>query len=441
MSAQTQATLPLERSLHENRRSGVRTGSKIVSVVAREILTGRGHPGIEATVVTENGAAGVAVAVAGTSTGEHEVQFTYDGGRRYGGKGVLKAVENVARIMAPALMRQDAADQRRIDSIILELDGTPNKAKLGGNATASVSGAVLKAGAASLGIPLYQHIGGVNACTRYGGGRKSGGKPTYTFLCYGFETFSQAAYAGWEVTTALHSLIRDKYGFASTGGPMFDFAVMEAGAIKHDRQIWDLMVEAIKVSGHEGKIGFQVDMAAGTYYDKAKDRYVGILSQEDKTTEDLIELYTEMVEQYPLVILEDPLDENDYEGHARLTKKLGITVIGDDLFTTSTERLKHGIEMGACNTMLLKVNQVGTVSEAFEAVQLAYINGYGVAPCASRGEGEAIADYGVGLNSGMMSGGGLGQTVNRFKQIEAELGNRARFLGKDGFKGFRNRIS
>ena len=430
----------------------MRTGSKIASVVAREVLTGRGHPGIEATVVTENGAGGTAVAVAGTSIGAHEVQFAYDGGRRYGGKGVLKAVENVNHVIAPALKGKDAADQRRIDGIMLELDGTSNKIKLGGNAIASVSGAVLKAGAASLGLPLYQHIGGVKACllpnpdvpairgsTRYGGGQNSGGKPTYTFLCYGFESFTQAVYAGWEVTAALHKLLRDRYNLTSIGQPLFDFAIVQEGIFDSDRDLCDLLMEAIKVSGHESKIGFQVDMAAATYYDKEKDRYIGLLSRGEKTAEDLIGFYKEMVEKYPLMILEDPLDENDYAGHARLTKELGITVIGDDLFTTSTERLKHGIELGACNTMLLKVNQIGTVSEAFEAVQLAYTNGYGVAPCASRGEGDAIADYGVGLNSGMMSGGGLGTIVNRFMQIEAELGSRARFAGKAGLKGFRNR--
>jgi enolase len=256
-------------------------------------------------------------------------------------------------------MGEDAAVQRKIDSIMLELDGTPNKTRLGGNATASVSGAVLKAGAGSLGIPLYQHIGGASACvlptpdvpalrgsTRYGGGKRSGGKPTYTFLCYGYGTFSEASYAGWEVTTALQRLLREKYSLTSVGGPMFDFTVIQPGLVNHDRELWDLMVEAIKVSGNEGKIGFQADMAASTYYDRDKRAYVGIFSREDKTKEDMIELYKDMVRDYPFVILEDPLDENDYEGHAVLTRELGINVIGDDLFTTSTERLKHGIELG-----------------------------------------------------------------------------------------------
>ena len=427
------------------------TGSKIASVKAREILTARGHPGIEATLLTEDGGRGVAVAVAGTSIGEHEVQFAYDGGKRFGGKGVLKAVSNVDRMIAPELIGEDAANQRRIDNIMLELDGTPGKSRLGGNAIAAVSGAVLKAGAASLGVPLYQHIGGINACvlptpdvpairgsTRYGGGNRAGGKPTYTFLCYGYETFSEAAYAGWEVTTALHKLLREKFKVAPNGSPMFDFAFLQAGVISHDRELWELMAEAIKTSGNEGRIGFQVDMAASTYYDRAKDKFVGIFSREDKSRADMIELYHEMVKNYPFVILEDPLDENDYEGHAILTKELGINIIGDDLFTTSTQRLMHGIEVGACNTLLLKVNQIGSITEAFDAVQLAHAHGYAVAPCASRGEGEAIADYGVGLNSGIMSGGGIGGIVNRFTQIEAELGNKAKFSGKTRLQRFKN---
>jgi enolase len=427
-------------------------GSKIASIKAREIFTQRGHPGIEAVVVTENGGKGVAVAVAGTSIGEHEIQFVYDGGERFGGKGVLKAVSNVQDIIAPALKGEDTANQRRIDEMMLELDGTPYKTRLGGNATAAVSGAVLKAAASSLNIPLYQHIGGkdarvlptpdcpaVRGSTRYGGGRNSGGKPTYTFLCYGYKSFAEASYAGWQVTSALQKLLRQKFQLNAVGSAMFEFTVLQEGLVENDYQVWDMMVEAIKTSGNEGKIGFQFDMAASTYFNKKKGVYEGIFSREDKTKNDMIDFYKDMVARYPLCILEDPLDENDYEGHAVLTKELGINVIGDDLFTTSSDRLKHGIEVGACNTMLLKVNQIGTVTEAFDAIQVAYKNGYAVAPCASRGEGEAIADYGVGLNSGIMSGGGLGNIVNRFLQIESELGDRAEFPGKDGLKGFRNR--
>ncbi len=427
-------------------------GSRITAVTAREVLSGRGHPAVEATVFTENGASGTAEAVAGTSTGEHEVQFVYDGGKRWGGKGVMKAVNNIKEIIAPALIGQDAANQRHVDEIMLELDGTPNKSRLGGNAIASVSGAVLKAAAASLGMPLYRHIGGVNACVlptpdvpairgsnRYGGGQRSGGKPTYTFLCHGYATFSEAAYAGWEAATALEDLLRRKLKLGIPGGAMFSFTSVPEGYVSSDLELWDIMLEAIGLTGNEGKIGIQADMAASTYYDREKKVYTGIFSKGDKTRAEMIDFYREAVDRYPIMILEDPLEEDDWEGHALLTRDLGINVIGDDLFATSPERLKHGIETGACNTMLLKVNQIGSVSEAFDAVQLAYNCGYGVAPCASRGEGEAIADYGVGLNSGIMSGGGIGSIVNRFLQIEMELGSRAKFLGRRGLKGTRNR--
>jgi enolase len=175
-------------------------------------------------------------------------------------------------------------------------------------------------------------------------------------------------------------------------------------------------------------------VAAGTYYDKEKDRFVGLFSAEDKTRDDLIELYREMESEYPFVILEDPLDENDYEGHAIMTQELGIEIVGDDLFTTNPERVKHGIDTGAANAVLLKVNQIGTISEAFEMVRLAYRNGYGVMPCDSRGEGPLIADYTVGLNTGHLREGGTGPVGNRFLQIEAELGSRAEFLGLKGLK-------
>jgi enolase len=418
----------------------------IRQISARQIFSDRGHPGIEATVVAESGACGVAVATAGVSVGEHEVHFVYDGGERWDGRGVMKAVSNVNELIAPALKGMDATKQREIDGVLLELDGTPNKSRLGGNATASVSAATLKAGAASLGIPLYQHIGGVNACvlptpgvltvigsTRYGGGQRSGGKPSYSFICFGFATFSDASYACWEVRKALLELLVSKYSL-NFSGSAYNRMLIPAGVVEHDQQLWDLMKQAIDKSGNRGRIGIQVDVAAGTYYDKQKDVFVGLFSREDKTRQTLISLYRDMVGNYPFVILEDPLDEEDYEGHALLARELGIEVVGDDLFTTNIERLKHGISVGACNAILLKVNQIGTITEAFDVVQYAYRYGYGVMPCSSRGEGADIADYAVGLNTGHVRESGLDPAANRLLQIELELGSRAKFLGKEGFK-------
>ncbi len=194
------------------------------------------------------------------------------------------------------------------------------------------------------------------------------------------------------------------------------------------------MTEAIERTGNTDKVGIQVDVAAATYFNKAKGVYEGLFSKADKTRDDLIDLYRDMVKQYPLVCLEDPLDENDYEGHAVLTRELGIQVVGDDLFTTNAERLRQGMKVGACNAILLKVNQIGTISEAFDTVRLAYGNGYGVQPCASRGEGADIADYAVGLETGTIRESALDATGNRLRKIEAELGSRAQFAGKAGFK-------
>ncbi|HHX42754.1 MAG TPA: phosphopyruvate hydratase [Chloroflexi bacterium] len=420
-------------------------GSKIVSVKAREVFSDRGHPGIETTVVTQDGSIGVAVVTAGVSVGKHEVQFAYDGGTRWKGRGVRKAVRNVEEIIAPAVIGMDASNQRAVDEVIIKLDGTPMKTNLGGNATASVSAATLKAGAASLGIPLYQHIGGVNACimpvpgvitvvgsTRYGGGSRSGGKPSYSIMCYGFDCFSDAAYAAWEASSEFSRLLQAKIGAGQHTS--YGASNVPAGLVKHDRELWDLMVEAIANTGYEGRMGIQVDVAAGTYWEPEKQRFVGLFSAEDKTRDDLIELYKKAVAEYPFVIIEDPLDEDDYEGHAIVTKELGIEIVGDDLFTTNPARVQQGIDAGAANTVLLKVNQIGTISEAFDMVQLAYRNGYGVMPCSSRGEGADIADYTVGLGCGHLREGALGPTGNRFLQIEEELGSRAVFLGRKGLK-------
>jgi enolase len=418
--------------------------STIVVVKARQIFSERGHPGVEATVVTQNGSKGVAVVTAGVSVGVHEVQFAYDGGAKWRGRGVQRAVENVVKIIGPAIMGMDASRQAEVDDVIIKLDGTPTKERLGGNATGSVSAAVLQAGAASVGIPLYQHIGGVNAnllpvpgiitvigSSRYGSGARSGGKPSYSMMCYGFNSFSEAAYAAWEASKEFCALIKRKCGVDSHNG----IVLVQPGVVEHDRQLWDLMVEAIQNTGYEGKIGLQVDVAAGTYFDKEKGRFVGLFSAGEKDNDDLLKLYQEMVRNYPFVIIEDPMDEDDYEGHAVVTKELGIAVVGDDLFTTNIERLKQGLARGAANTVLLKVNQIGTISEAFETVQMAYRHGYGVMPCDSRGEGALIADYAVGLGTGHLREGALGPVGNRFLQIEADLGSRARFLGRQGFKG------
>jgi len=420
------------------------TGTTIISVTARQVFSDRGHPGVEATVTTANGAQGVAICTAGISVGSHEVEFAYDGGPKWRGKGVMRAVNAVNELIAPALTGMDASRQQAIDQAMLAI----GKLKVGGNATAAVSAAALKAGAAALDIPLYQHIGGANACTlpvpgviclvgsdRYGSGARSGGKPSYAFMCYGFPTFSEASYAGWNISVEWSDVLNKKLGVPKhsvTHAPG-----VPRGYVKDDREIWDLMVATINKLGYEGKIGIQVDVASETYWEEDQGRYIGIFSETPKTQDDLFKRYHMMVKEYPFVNLEDPFAEDDYESHAILTRELDIQIVGDDLFTTDPARVQKGIDAGAANCVLLKVNQIGTISEALDMIQLAYRNGYGVMPCSSRGEGADIADYCVGINAGTVRESATGPTGNRFLQIEAELGKRAKFLGAKGFKGRR----
>ena len=426
------------------------SGTAIVQVRAREVFSGRGHPGVEATVVAESGAKGVAVCTAGLSVGQHEVEFAYDGGTRWRGKGVLRAVNAVNEVIAPALQGLDSSNQNLVDGVLLTIGGPNAKSRLGGNATAAVSAAVLKAGAEALGIPLYQHIGGANATVlpvpgvdalngadRYGGGQRAGDKPSHEFVCYGFDTFAEAAYAGWDVAQEWRDAVRKRFGVRGNFGAQI---FLQPGQVKEDRELWGLMAEVIARRGYEGRIGLQIDVAAGTFFERGKGekdtgKYVGLFSAVDKSRDDMLDYYSRMVRDFPFVILEDPLDEDDYEGHAILTREVGIQIVGDDLFTTNPERVAQGIRMGAANCVLLKVNQIGTISEAFDMVKLAYRRGYGVQPCASRGEGEAIVDYTVGLMCGTVRGGAIGPAANRFIEIETELGSRGKFLGKSGFSG------
>jgi len=419
----------------------------IKSVYAHEVYSGRGHPGIEAIVKTEGGATGVALCTAGLSIGTFEVPFVYDGGERFDGKGVSKAAALVNEFAAPALIGVDAAKQAVVDDILIGLNSPGAKTPIGGNSTAAVSAAVLKAGASALGLPLYQHIGGTRATqlpvpdagafsgsARYGGGERAFGKPSVEFVAYDFSTFSEASYALWEINSAWRKLLLTKYGkFTQAEGPV----IFDHGVFESDEEIFKLLAEVISNCGYEGRCGIQIDAASDTYYNKADKLYEGIFNSVPKDRDAMIDYYKHLVTTLPIVILEDPLNEEDYEGHAILVKELGIQIVGDDLFTTNTERVKKGIEVRGANCVLLKVNQVGTITQASEMIALAYDNGYGVMPCSSRGEGSAIVDYCVGFGAGTVRGGGLNDAGNRFKAIEKELGPRARFAGKHGLKGAR----
>ena len=423
-------------------------GSTIKSIRARQVYTNRGKPGVEAIVITENGAEGRGMCTSGISIGTHEVDFTFDGGKMFGGKGVQNAVDNINNIIGPALIGMDAANQMEVDMAMLSI--MPNvKAKLGGNATAAVSAAVLKAGANALGIPLYRHIGGANAMylpvpgvglvagdSRYGGGTTTpGGKPTMSVMCYGFNKFSEASYAAWDIQYLWSKKMEQKFGGVQS--KRYFFAVPK-GVYKCDREIWDDMMDTIIKAGYEGKVGFQMDVATDTYHNKQDDKYYGLFDDRAKTKKELYDFYMQIIKDYPFVIIEDPFNEDDYETTAQLTEESGIQIVGDDLFTTTLERVKYGISQNAANAVLLKVNQIGTLSEAFEMIQYAYKNNYAIMPSDSRGEGASIADYAVGINAGSIRESAVGDRGNRFLEIEEELGDNAKFLGAKGLKGFRN---
>lgn len=421
----------------------------IKSVKARQVYSNRGKPGVEAVITTENGAVGRAMCTSGVSVGTHEVDFAFDGGKKFGGKGVRCVADRINTIAAPALIGVDTANQLAADNAILNIGGNGKEA-LGGNATAALSAAVLKAGAAALGIPLYRHIGGAGAMylpvpgvamvagdERYGGGITTpGGKPTMSVMAFGFHTFSEASYACWEVHTRFAEKMKRKFG----GLPNIrDFISVPAGIYSSDKEVWEEMLRTISEAGYEGKMGFQMDVATDTYHNKEDGKYYGLFDKTPKTKEQLYDFYMQIIKDYPFVIIEDPFNEDDYDTTAALTKESGIQIVGDDLFTTNPKRVAYGISKGAANTVLLKVNQVGTISEALEMIQYAYKFGYAVMPSDSRGEGAAIADYAVGINAGSVRESAIGDRGNRFLEIEEELGKNARFIGARGLKGFRNR--
>ena len=418
--------------------------STIVSVKAREIQSLRGHPGVEAIVRTENGAVGRAICTAGISIGTHEIPFAYDGGEKWRGKGVMRAVNAVTEMIAPAILGLDASKQIEVDDAMLKI----GKDVLGGNATGAVSAAVLKAGAASLDIPLYAHIGGASAfmlpvpgtgclggSNRYGDHAKhSGGKPSHSFMAYDFNTFSEASYALWDISERWREALKEKYGndFGAMYGPS-----IPSGVVKSDTELWDLMAETINKYGYENRIGLQIDIASDTYFNKQTQKFEGLFDSTPRTMDELFSFLVDMPKKWPFVIMEDPLPEDDYEMTGEFTRAVDIQVTGDDLFTTNPARVLEGIKHGAANTVLLKVNQIGTITEAFDMVSLAYLNNYAVMPCSSRGEGVDICDYSVGLRVGSVRESGTGTEGNRFIEIDEELGSRAKFAGKHGLKGSR----
>lgn len=416
-------------------------GAKIQSVRAREIFAQRGLLGLEVIVETDNGAQGMSTPESGVSTGTHEAAFLLDGGERYNGLGVRKAVDAIQNEIAPALHGMDVTAQGEIDRLMIELDGTPNKARLGANAIVGVSLAVLDAAAASCGLPPYRYIGGANAVTVpipiYGigtGGRyRDPGtsrwfKPSYEFAAYGAGSYEQATYWSWRCAEEVKRQLKQRY--PETYQPAYHRTSL-AGVISTDRELLEIMTESIIRCGYEGRVGLYFDCAADCYYEKETQRYVGQFEPGERTRDQQITFLKNLVDNFPIVSLEDPLHEDDFEGHALATRELGIEVVGDDLFTTNIERLRQGIEVGAANSIVLKISQVGSVSEALAACRLAQANGYNVHPCGSRGDQVSIGDFAVGLNAGQIRAA----NHNRLLAIENELGSSAVWLGKSAYKG------
>jgi enolase len=408
----------------------------ITSVRAREILDSRGNPTVEVEVVTEGGIIGSAAIPSGASTGIFEAVELRDGGKRFGGKGVAKAVDNVVKTIQPKIKGVDVRNQKEIDSIMIELDGTENKSKLGGNAMLGVSIACTRAAAASDGLRLYEHIDKkanllpIPFFNVINGGKHAGNQldfQEFMIAPIGAQSFREAIQMGAEVYQTLKTQLQKTYGKSSINvGDEGGFAP----PLKKPEEALDILYTAIQDSGYMGEVKIGLDVASSTFY---KDGAYTVAVTE-YTTDELIEYYRELVAAYPIISIEDPLQEEDYEGFAEATRVLTTQVVGDDLFVTNPKRLAKGIEMGACNALLWKVNQIGTLTEALEAASLAMKNKYSVMASHRSGDTEDpwVADLSVGISCGQIKSGApaRGERTAKYNQllrIEEWLGSRARY--------------
>ncbi len=421
----------------------------IMHVFAREIMDSRGNPTVEAEVFLDDGAHGVAGVPSGASTGVHEAHELRDGGERYLGKGVTKAVENVNEEIADEIAGMEADDQRLIDQAMIALDGTENKSRLGANAILGVSIATAKAAAESAGLPLYRYIGGPNAHVLpvpmmnivNGGAHADSGVDVQEFMIapIGAETFAEALRTGAEVYHALKSVIKSK-GLSTGLGDEGGFAP----SVDSTKEALDLIVEAIKKAGFEpGKdVALALDVASSEFYKDGAYYFEG----GQHTAEEMAKVYEELIDEYPIVSIEDPLQEDDWEGYTTLTAAIGdkVQIVGDDFFVTNPARLREGIEKKAANALLVKVNQIGTLTETFDAVELAHRNGYRTMMSHRSGETEdtTIADLAVALSCGQIKTGAPARServakYNQLLRIEQELGEAAVYAGRDAFPRFR----
>ncbi|WP_288725663.1 phosphopyruvate hydratase, partial [uncultured Corynebacterium sp.] len=409
----------------------------IIHAFAREIMDSRGNPTVEAEVFLDDGARGIAGVPSGASTGVHEAHELRDGDERYEGKGVRKAVDNVNEEIADAIAGIEADDQRLIDQTMIELDGTDNKSRLGANAILGVSMAVAKAAAESAGLPLYRYIGGPNAHILpvpmmnilNGGAHADSGVDVQEFMIapLGAETFEEALRMGAEVYHALKSVLKAK-GLSTGLGDEGGFAP----SVDSTKAALDVIVEAVEKAGYTlgDDIALALDVASSEFYEDGVYNFEG----GKHSSAEMIKVYADLVEQYPIVSIEDPLDEDDWDGYVELTAQIGdkVQIVGDDFFVTNPKRLAEGIEKKAANALLVKVNQIGTLTETFDAVDLAHRNGYRTMMSHRSGETEdtTIADLAVALGCGQIKTGAPARServakYNQLLRIEQQLGDAA----------------
>jgi len=421
----------------------------IESVYARQILDSRGNPTVEVVLDTEDGARGIGLVPSGASTGEAEAWERRDGDKSvYMGKGVLNAVKAVNEEIAPKVIGMDATDQRALDDLIIDLDGTPNKGRLGANAILGVSLAAMYAAAESAELPLYRYIGGTNGHVlpvpnmniMNGGAHADFATDIQEYMIspYGFETYSEALQAGVEVYHTLKNVLK-KQGLATGLGDEGGFAPK----MKTNEDSLKYIMDAISAAGYEpGKqIGIALDVASSEFYNKDNGMYH--FDGEDRDAAYMLDFYEKLVDEFPIVSIEDPFQEEGWEDWAKITKALGdrLQFVGDDLFVTNPVRLKKGIDMGAGNSLLVKLNQIGTVSETLDAIELATKNGF--TSMVSHRSGETpdttISDLAVAKNTGQIKTGApaRGERIakyNRLLEIEEELGSTAQYAGYSAFK-------
>lgn len=422
--------------------------STIVDVYAREVLDSRGNPTVEVEVYTESGAFGRAMVPSGASTGEYEaVELRDNDKNRYLGKGVTKAVDNVNEKIAPELIGFDVLDQVAIDQMMIELDGTENKGNLGANAILGVSMAVARAAADFLDIPLYQYLGGFNSKTLpvpmmnilNGGEHADNNVDIQEFMVMpvGAPTFKEALRMGAEIFHSLKSVLKAK-GLNTAVGDEGGFAPN----LSSNEEALSTIIEAIEKAGYKPgeEVMLAMDVASSELYEDGKYNFKG--EGVVRTSAEMVDFYEELVNKYPIISIEDGLDENDWDGHKLLTERLGkrVQLVGDDLFVTNTKKLAQGIERGVGNSILIKVNQIGTLTETFDAIEMAKRAGYTAVISHRSGETEdsTIADIAVATNAGQIKTGAPSRTdrvakYNQLLRIEDELGYTAQYPGKNTF--------